>query len=843
MKVSLNTIEELAGIELPPTDELVDIINRNLGAVEEVIELGEKYKDARIVRVVECKKHPNADKLSLCQVDVGDKELVQIVCGANNVHADMWAVWLPPKSIVPSTFDDDEPFVLGARELRGEMSHGMLASAKELAIGSDHDGIVELTDTDLSADKRLEAGASFAEVFDLNDTILDIENKMFTHRPDLFGQLGVAREIFAILQPVGDTAKHTNVRFSEPDWYWSMAEFTKAESLKLDVFNEAPDKSARFMAVAMDNVKVGPSPMWLQTTLVRWGSKSINNVVDLTNYIMLLSAQPTHAYDYDKLQGQKIGVRMARNDEKATLLNDKTYTLTTDDIVIADGERVVGLAGVMGGGDSEVSTETTRIVLEVATFDMYTVRKTSMRYGLFTDALTRFNKGQSPFQNERVMSRLMSLMSEHAGAKQASAVADQASDEFKNLHTTQSFAHEMQISEQFINERLGLELTGPQIGNLLRLVNFAAYSPNDDKTLSITAPYWRTDIVDPEDIVEEVGRLYGFDKLPRELPRRSTAPVAKNPSRQTKQQLRKVLADSGANEVLTYSFVHENILRQAGQDPDKAYKLSNALSPDLQYYRLSLVPSLLSHVHKNSKSGHDTFTLFEIGKAHHIDAVDSDGLPIELGRVAGVYADKQTRGGGPYFVARQYVEQIISHYNLDVRYQPLSEFDFKNYDALKQLAAPFDPKRSAMLWVGDKFIGVVGEFRRTVMRNFKLPEQSAGFELFLSIFESTQVSPTYRPLSRFPSVTQDVTLRASADVAYQDLAQAVITAADTAADNRLVEVKPVSIYQPADDSDQLTTTFRVTLTDYEQTLTEDAASHVVRAIVDAAADQYGAVQA
>jgi len=220
MKVSLNAIKQYIDFELPPVDELVKRINEQLGGVEEVTHLGEKNKDALIVKVVECEKHPDADRLSVCKIDIGDSplksriknldsDLIQVVCGAPNVHADMWAIWLPPESTVPSTYGTNEPFVLGARELRGVMSNGMLAAGDELGINGDHDGIIEITEKDMLVGKELKAGASFAEVFGLNDTIIDIENKMFTHRPDLFGQLGVAREIAGIF----------GHQFTSPEWY------------------------------------------------------------------------------------------------------------------------------------------------------------------------------------------------------------------------------------------------------------------------------------------------------------------------------------------------------------------------------------------------------------------------------------------------------------------------------------------------------------------------------------------------------------------------------------------------------------------------------------------------
>ncbi len=419
MKVSLNIVRNLINFELPSVDELVLRVNQQLGGVEEVIYLGAKYSGARIVRVVECGKHPDADRLSVTKIDDGgavpdvprdDNGYVQVVCGAPNVHADMWAIWLPPGSTVPASFDDAEPFVLGARPLRGVLSQGMLAAADELAIGTDHKGIIEITENDLPSGAELQAGARFAEIFGLDDFVLDIENKMFTHRPDCFGQLGVAREIAGIF----------GKQFTSPEWYKAQQQFSTAEGLDLMVTNDAPELVPRFMAVAIKDVEVKPSPLWLQCQLVAMGGKPINNIVDATNYIMLMTAQPAHAYDYDKLRGHYLGARLARLGEKVSLLNGKEYELTVDDIVITDGEGVIGLAGIMGGSNTEVSNDTKNIVLECATFDMYALRKTAMRHGVFTDALARFNKGQSPLQNAAVLKLLMSMV----GGVQASEVFD-----------------------------------------------------------------------------------------------------------------------------------------------------------------------------------------------------------------------------------------------------------------------------------------------------------------------------------------------------------------------------------------------------------------------------------
>ncbi len=845
MKVSLNTVKQYIDVELPPIDELVQIINGQLGAIEEVIDLGEKYKDARVVKVVECEKHPDADKLSVCKIDDGgfvadverdERGLVQVVCGAPNVHADMWAVWLPPHSTVPASFDDDEPFVLSARPLRGVLSQGMLAAGDELAINSDHEGIIEITERDMPKDAELAVGASFAELFGLNDIIVDIENKMFTHRPDLFGQLGVAREIRAILQPESSDTEHTEPKVIAEDWYWTAREFANANGLELEVFNDAGENVPRFMAVAMNNVTVGSSPLWLQCELVRWGGKAINNVVDLTNYIMLLTAQPTHAYDYDKLRGHKLGARMANPGEKAELLNGKTYELSEDDIVIADGEGVIGLAGIMGGNNSEVSSDTKNIVLEVATFDMYAVRKTSMRYGLFTDALTRFNKGQSKLQNDRVLAKLMNLMTEYAGAVQASDVFDL--NDFTDKTDTGTLHGGQLIGIEFINERLGLNLSGIAVGNILRNANFAVFKPGDnDDELSVTAPFWRTDIELPEDIVEEVGRLYGYDKLPRELPKRSTKPTPQNATREIAETVRNTLAEAGANEVLTYSFVHERVLKAAGQHPEDAYKLSNALSPDLQYYRLSLTPSLLDKVHTNIRGGYDEFALFEIGKSHNkTSELGKDGLPVEPGRIAYAYAAKTPRAGAPYFHVKQALEFMTNKLGLNLTYKPLPA------GSKLAVAAPFADGRLARVIdvASEQVIGVIGEYAPSVRKGFKLPEYAAGFELFAEglLLATAKTTSRYEPLSRYPSVERDVCFEVASDVTYGDIVTHLQAGLAEAAVRTHIE--PIDLYQQ-EDGDAKRVTVRLRLTPEDETLTSEQANEIVDAAAARVVEQVGAV--
>ena len=849
MKVSLNLIKQLINFELPPVDELVARVNQQLGGVEEVIDLNAKYGGARIVRVVECVKHPDADRLSVTKIDDGgavadvprdEDGLVQVVCGAPNVHADMWAIWLPPKSAVPASFDDDELFVLDARPLRGVLSQGMLAAADELDIGTDHEGIVEIREHDVPAGVELTAGASFAEVFGLDDYVLDIENKMFTHRPDCFGQLGVAREIAGIFHQ----------QFTSPEWYKSEQQFTEAEGLELTVRNEAPELVPRFMAVAIRDVTVQPSPLWLQCRLVAMGGKPINNIVDATNYMMLMTAQPTHAYDYDKLRGSTLEARLARDGEKVSLLNGKEYELTADDIVIADGEGVIGLAGIMGGADTEVSDGTKNIVLECANFDMYALRRTAMRHGIFTDALTRFNKGQSPLQNAAVLKQLMSMV----GGVQASEVEDKCN--------TAIFAENKLLRKailpEFLMERLGKKFESAEVVSMLGNVEISVKEhtvmmdesyENDigslrenqlrhveQEAMYVQPPFWRTDLELPEDIVEEVGRLYGFDKLPRQLPCRSIKSTPKNSRRELKNAVRQSLSRAGANEVLTYSFVHERILKNAEQDITQAYKLSNALSPDLQYYRLTVLPSLLDKVHANIKAGHDEFALFEMGKGHvKMHGLGEDGLPEASQFTDIIYAAKKPGAGAPFYKMRRLVKQLAHDLGAELVFKLIEQ------ELAFPVMAPFDQSRSALVETTDgQFIGIVGELKQSVIKNFKLPAYVAAASLDTAGLEAVYAKhgSHYQPLSRYPSTSRDISLKLPTNINYASVAQGIdriLKAVDIDAAFHVV-----SIYQPSDDTLTKTLTFRLVFTSHQRTLVDSDITPIIESIQQTMQQTHGA---
>jgi phenylalanyl-tRNA synthetase beta chain len=842
MKFSLHMAQQFSNVDLINLsyDEIITRIGAQLGAIEDKTKWAEKYRGILVAKVISCEKHPDADKLSLCLIDDGgvDTEVernhegyIQVVCGASNVREGLTVVWIPPGATVPSTYNSDR-FVLESRELRGKISNGMIASPKELDISDDHEGILEIDSDEVG--RQVTPGEPIAELFGLNDFVLDLENKMFTHRPDCFGNLGVARELSGIF----------GLEFKSPEWYLQPSDMSKHNgSLTIDIKNEIPEIVPRFTVVTMSNVSVGSSPTWLQSYLKRVGIKPINTVVDITNYVMHLTGQPLHAFDYDKLQknshSSSLMPRMAIDGERIQLLGGKEITLSSDDMVIATDASAVALAGIMGGAATEVDQSTKNIVIECANFDMYTIRRTSMRHGLFTDAVTRFNKGQSPLQNDRIIAFAIDTIRSITGAEQASAVHDLVSFDLRadNLNKVITTA-------EFINSRLGSKLASEDIQQLLKNVEFTVKVEED--SLEIIAPFWRMDIAIAEDIVEEVGRLYGYDKLPAELPMRSIKPTSRNKLKMFKQSLRNKLSKAGANEVLTYSFVHGKLLEQVGVDPTtSAYHIRNAISPELQYYRPSLIPSLLSKVHSNIKaqagSDENLFGLFEIGKAHvknHLEDEESS-LPKQMRRLSFIVAadNKSSKKlvDSPYYLAKKYVGLITNNQ---------ATFDILETNEYP-ITAPYLKERSAVITIGPdrQPIGVVGEFRDSVSRHLKLPEYIAGFEIDIDLLLEHISDNNYQQLSQFPSSTQDITFEISNDISWErlhNLLQAELAVAKAELGLGYL-LDALDIFKN-DNSDKKRISMRITFTHHKKTLKTQEINDVLDQLAKAVHDELQATR-
>lgn len=818
MIISVNWLKKFTPIDIP-IDELATLIGSHLVEIEEVIDLGAKYKDVVIARVAECSKLEGSDHLNVTKLDDGgatkdverdEAGYVQVVCGAPNVREGLLVAWLPPQTVVPETFSDAVPFVLGARKLRGVMSNGMIASAKELNLFDEHDGILEITGD-------FAPGYSFAKAYELDDYLLDIENKSLTHRPDCFGIIGFAREVAAI----------SGKQFTMPAWLQELSPQLTVQETDVIVPTVTIDNielSDRYQAVVLSGADGSAmSPLSIQTYLARVGVRPISAVVDVTNYLMMLTGQPLHAFDYDKLiaigGGANIHVRAGRDKEPLKLLDGRTIELTPEDIVIAAGDTAIGLAGAMGGSETEIDSTTKNIILESATFNLYNLRATQMRHGIFSEAITRFTKGQPAELTAPVLSEAVRLLGEYAHTQVVTPIVEAYPGKRQPQLIT--------LSIETINNVLGSKFAVADAIDTLRNVEFETTLADDSTVVQITSPYWRSDIHIPEDVIEEIGRLNGFDSIEPTLPLRDFTAVRPSEFDELRARIRKILVRAGANEVLTYSFVHGDVLRKAEQDPAKSYRITNSISPDLQYYRQSITPSLLGIIHPNIKNGYDHFAVFEMNKVHTNVAELVEGVPAEMHRLGYVIASKKEQSGASYYYAKGQLEYLGTSLGLELAYKPLGENSLT-------LGAPFEPRRSARVIDvrSGQPIGVIGEYKKAVARNFKLPVYTAGFELLpeaIDLALKHNSTHSYSPLSRYPSTERDICFQVNEAVTYGQVTDA---AKDALVDIALETIiTPIDIYQPADGTTK-NITLRIRLTAHDRTLTGDEVTSIIANVAD-----------
>ena len=750
MRISLNWLKKYVDIKISD-DELVRLIGARLVEVEGVIDETTKYNNIYVVRVASAEKIPDTH-LTLCQIDNGGDELIQVVCGAPNVREGMLAAWIAPGAIVPASVNEDAPFVIGKRKMLGKYdSNGMLAGADELDFGDDHSGIVEI-DPEVA-----KPGDLLADIFELSDRILDIENKSLTHRPDCFGTIGFAREVAGILGEKFEYKENIN-------------DLRIDNNLKIEIADKGVcDRYSALMLKKHGELKK-KYLTWQDTILAKSGMRPVDPIVDATNYLMLLTGQPLHAFDYDKFvavggeKQAKIIVRLAREGEKLVLLDGKEVSLHSNDIIITSCDKPVALAGAMGGLNTAIDENTRNIILESATFSLYNLRKTQMEHGIFSEAITRFTKGQPPYQTLAVAEECAKMLAD--GFKVASV-----SDAYENPEKQIT----VEISASEINSLLGTEYSDELIQTTLENVGFVVSLKRGD--FEITVPKWRTDIHIKEDIIEEVGRLLGYDNILPTLPRHTTA--ERNRMWELKSRVRGLMKSFGANELLTYSFVSERLLKKAGLDAKNSYKIVNSISPELQYVRQSVVPSLLDKAYMNQKLPVDKFAIFEINKVYQKEwGLDSENVPVEKMRMGLVIAERKTTGAA-YYKAKFYAEKLLEELNISVKFLPIKS---KMAEVL-----PFEKKRAAEVWAGDRLIGVVGEFKNSVRQNFKLAEYLAGFELdFDAINELAGVKAVNTNFEIESQIDETVTTNKT----YAEVLAEMVKKYPDA------EITPVGIYQP-----------------------------------------------
>lgn len=809
MIISVNWLKKFTQIDLG-VHELELLIGSRLVEVEKSTNLSDKYKDVLAVKVVSSKDIEGSDHLHVVMIDDGGKREgvdrdenghVQVVCGAPNVTEGMMAAWLPPESIVPQTYSEAEPFKLSKKPLRGVMSNGMLASASELGLFEDHTGIIEL-------DKTLAPGSLLTEAYGLDDYLLDIENKSLTHRPDTFGIVGFAREVAAI------TAK----QFETPEWLKPVDKHyeIKDKSMMPEVNIDDANLSAQYSAVVLSGAdSTKQSPLEIQTYLARIGMRPINAPVDVTNYLMMATGQPLHTFDYDKLvalSGGKpqIHVRLGKTGEKLLLLDDREIEVTPDDIIISAGDVAIGLAGGMGCKNTAIDESTKNILLEVATFNLYNMRGTQMRHGIFSEAITRFTKGQPSALCLPVLHEAVRLLGEWSGAKPVSDVVVAKGNDDSNQSVV--------LEASYANKLLGTDISTDEIETLLKNAEFEIKREVDK--LEVLAPYWRTDVHIAEDLVEEIGRLRGYDAITPTLPLRASKAVSPSSFDVFRAKVRRLMARAGANEIYSYSFIHGDVLSKNSQDKDNSYRITNAISPDLQYYRQSLTPGLLALINPNVKQGYDRFAVYELNKTHSkVLGRNDENLPIEANMLAYVETDKKSDGSAAFYQAKAVLEFVLSTLGVKHYLSSGEEAGDATY------ARPFEPKRSGVVTSGGKVIGIVGEYKTNVKSGNKLPDYTAGFELDLdqlfAVYDENLSS--YKAPSKYPSTSRDVCFQVADHQTYGAIMFALEQASSSLDIN--LSFEPIDIYQ-AEGSDKKNITIKMNIEPESKTLTSDEANKI-----------------
>lgn len=813
MKISLNRIKELVKIPESISDSaLIDLIGSRLVEVEEVLDLAPRYRGIYIAKVVSCEPIPDT-RLNLCQIDAGahnaefnqlENGLVQVVCGAPNVHAGMLAVWITPGSIVPETYGN-ENFKLSVRKLRGYESNGMLAGADELGLDTEHKSIAEIDP------KTAQPGDNFAAVFGLNDIILDVENKSLTHRPDCFGLIGFAREVAGIL----------GQKFIEPAVFQDLSVQLKAtDDVKVKVKVADAKLCPRYSCAVFELPDNQPGKYLTKDAvfLAKAGMRAIDPMVDLTNILMLETGQPLHAFDYDKLvavggtKQPEIIVRAAQAGEELQLLDGKVVECIADDILITSNNVPVAMAGAMGGKNTEIDPSTKRVVLESATFSLYNLRKTQMAHGIFSEAITRFTKGQPAAMTMPVLAAAVRSLN-----VTALAVAD--------AYPGQESPVVVRLTVDEINQLLGTSYDVTEISQTLENVGFeAGFSSRPSRggaELKVTSPLWRTDIHIKEDVIEEVGRLLGYDNIPLGLPLRPFTEPEIDPMVQLKTELRDILSERlNMNELITYSFVSRDLVAKVGKDPADCYEIVNSISPELQCFRAEIVPSLLDKVRENLKAGHRDFTLYEVNQiARKSSGLNDEQVPViktHLGIVA----------LHDFYTLKADILALFRELKIAIEYRALSSEQAKHHPYL-------EPKRSAELILGGQVIGAFGEVKSVVLKRFKLDQVVSTLELNLDhLVAAPRSLKTEVKLSKFPFVERDITFRVAADMPFGRIAQAL----DRCLSQREIyyTVTPLSIYQPA-DAETKNLSFHLKFSDPTKTLNSADISDIMESITKAMA--------
>lgn len=787
MWISLNIIQDMVDIKDIPVADIANRLTMSTAEIDSIEYSHELLKNIYTAKILEVAKHPNADKLTVCKVDTG-KGVLQVVCGAPN-HKAGDIVALAP---VGTRFT--ETFTVTKAKLRGVESEGMLCSERELGISDDHSGIMVFP-------QNTPIGVTLAQLYpNLIDVRLDIDNKSITHRPDLWSHTGFAREIAALF----------NKPFKYPVNYDLAKDFKSKETLKVTIKN--PEGAPRYCGLMVNNITIKESPDWLKARVEAIGMRPINNIVDITNYVMAELGEPMHAFDRSKLRGNEIIVRFAENGEHLTTLDGQEHVLTSEDVVIADSGGAIALAGVMGGGNSEIEDNTTSIVLEAANFNPVYIRRTANRYNLRTEAAIRFEKSLDPELCPAAIIRCYELIK--MLCPEAEAVTP-----IIDAYPVPAKPVSISTTTDFIRRKLGHSIDDNTIVSILTSLDFKVTKNNNNLIIDVPSYRATKDISIPDDIVEEIGRIYGYDNIPEQPPFVPCAPPSRNIKRTFEREIKSILVnDFHMTEVSNYSFVGEALLNKLQLNENKELQLKNPLSKEQDRLRRSLIPNVIVNITTNQRF-FDDFRIFELGRIYLKEDRLSKDLAKENTRVTGVIYSKKT--AYPVFY--------------DAKACCIGVFDktFRNNYILKpksdNLPPYAHPARSLELLIHNKPVALVCELHPKIANEFEIKGQVAIFDIDVDLLLSLpQQEIVFKELPKFPDVPFDISVLTD----EKEYAATLVDMLYKADKEHIADIEVISVYnQPPIPQGKKSVSLRITFRAKDHTLSPEEIDNLQKKVI------------
>lgn len=790
MIVSYNWIKEFVNVNLPP-EELSNLLTM-LGLEVEAMERCYDGLDQVVVALVEEKvKHPNADKLSLCKVNNGN-EILNIVCGAQNFKAGDKVALAQIGTVLPGDF------VIKRSKIRGEESSGMLCSEKELGLAEESAGIMILPD-------GLKLGIPLFEALGLKDTIFEIG--LTPNRADCLSVIGIAREIAAKLGLKVNYPQHETPESTIP--------ITSVASVTIEDSELCPRYAARYVA----SCRIEPSPPWLVNRLKSVGIRSINNVVDVTNYVLIEYGHPLHAFDFGRLAGGKIVVRRAGEGELFTTLDGQERVLNSSDLTIRDGERTVALAGIMGGENSEISDSTTNILLESAYFAPSAIRLTSKRLGLHTESSHRFERGADIQVLTRALDRAASLIAEIAGGSVAKGYID--------VYPKKIMPKKVTVLLGKINQLLGLNLSSDSVCDIFRNLEFTVELAGPG-VFEVQIPTYRVDIERDIDLIEEVARLNGYEKIPVTMPKARVFSDRPPRSQRLEKEVRNLLVAQGFNEVINFSFISPESFNKVKLGPDDprriATKLLNPLVEEQSIMRTILLPALLDIAARNISYRLINQRIFELRRVYL--PRPNQELPHEPLFLAALVTGKREPDGwnqGKELVDFYDVKGVVENIFRELKISDV------NY-ALEGIENFYHPGKACNVMMGHETLGSLGELHPDIQENFGIDQPLFYFELNFEklVIHSKQKAQIYAP-SRFPDTFRDIAMLIDEEVT----AASVISAVKDLAINEIEETSVFDLFKGANiPLGQKSLAIRVRYRAPDRTLTDEEVSTLHQKVID-----------